>query len=318
MEYREVEISTLDKGIEYITLVLSEIGIMETVIDSNETASEILNKKDSFHWDYVDEKAFSNKIGVGEESKITFYLSCGEDGDILYDKVITAIKRIKTDKNHSLGSLEIHSRIVNDEDWINVYKSTLKPIFITDNIVIKPTWIEGDEFAGKTVIELDPGMAFGTGDHETTSMCGILMDKYGCKGKSVLDVGTGSGILSILAAKKGAIHVKGIDIDEIAIDVSKENAKLNKCEDVVDFSVGDLTKGIQYKADIVVANLMAELVVLLSSAVKNHMKEDGIFISSGILLEKEEMVKDALTSNSLKIIEVIYQGEWCAIVAKSL
>ena len=142
------------------------------------------------------------------------------------------------------------------------------------------------------------------------------MEKYGCKSKKILDIGTGSGILAIVGAKLGATEIKAIDIDEVAVEVAKENVILNACDDVVSVSEGDLTKGIEYKADVVVANLMAELVVFLSEAVREHMREDGLFITSGILLEKEDMVKEGMVVNGLEIVEVVCRGEWCAIVAK--
>ena len=322
MKYLEVGICTSDAGIDYITAMLSDLEIYETVVESKETAVEVLNKKADFAWDYVDEKAFDDDGYADGESKITFYIEYGSQGDKLLERVFDEMGKVKRLKDRNelrmdLGSLIMEVSEVDDENWIRAYKETLEPIFLTDEIVIKPSWIDIGELSDeKTVISLDPGMAFGTGDHETTAMCGMLMEKYGCESKKILDIGTGSGILAIVGAKLGATEIKAIDIDEVAVEVAKENVILNACEDVVSVSVGDLTKGIEYKADIVVANLMAELVVFLSEAVREHMREDGLFITSGILLEKEDMVKEGMVVNGLEIVEVVCRGEWCAIVAK--
>ena len=166
------------------------------------------------------------------------------------------------------------------------------------------------------MLELDPGMAFGTGDHETTSMCAVLMDEVSCEGKDVLDVGTGSGILAIAADLLGANEILGVDIDPIAVEVAIENGKINNCGDNVKFIEGDLTKGIDFKADIVVANLMAEMVVMLTKAVKNHMKAGSVFISSGILVEKKDMVIEALKEVGLEPFKIIDKGDWSAIAAR--
>ena len=159
-------------------------------------------------------------------------------------------------------------------------------------------------------------MAFGTGDHATTSMCAVLMDEAGCEGKKVLDIGTGSGILAIAADLLGASDILGVDIDPSAVEVAIENAEVNGCGDNVRFIEGDLTKGIDFRADIVVANLMAEMVVMLISSVKEHMLPEGVFISSGILVEKKDMVIEALDKAGFETVKVMKKGEWCAILAR--
>lgn len=308
MIYKKVSILSSDGGLELITGLLLSMGIEETIVESGNIGKEILENKEEFHWDYVEPSAVEEK-----ESRVVFYLEPSEE--YLIDELKRMLNDLKENIDEELlGSCEIIIENVHDEDWINKYKEGLKPIFITENIVVKPTWINQD-FAGKCVINLDPGMAFGTGDHGTTSMCAQLMEKYGCDGKRILDVGTGSGILSILAEKLNAKDIMGIDIDETAVDVAIENGKINKCERVK-FQCGDLTRGVSYKADIVVANLMAEIVVLLSKSVREHIAKGGIFISSGILKEKEKLVVRELELQGFEILEVAYKDDWCAIVAK--
>ena len=185
--------------------------------------------------------------------------------------------------------------------------------------MVKPSWEEYRAEPDDLVIEIDPGMAFGTGTHETTSLCMKLMEKYfGEFGENVkvLDVGCGSGILSIAASLLGAGEVLGVEIDKDAVQVARENVQLNKCDDNVRVIEGDLTKGIDFKGDIIVANLMADLVMMLSKSAREHLEDGGIFISSGILADKEKVVSEAITDAGFTIEEVMVDGEWCAIAAR--
>ena len=214
--------------------------------------------------------------------------------------------------------LTVTENIVDDGDWKDKWKEFFKPTKVTDRIVVKPTWEEYTPKEDELVIEIDPGMAFGTGTHETTSLCMKLMEKYlgeHPEEKKILDVGCGSGILSICGALLGSREILGIEIDEDAVRVAHENVEENHVEDAVKVMQGDLTKGVDFKADVIVANLMADLVMLLSEDARKHLTEDGIFISSGILVEKEEMVSAAIREAGFRIVEIAEDGEWCAIAA---
>ena len=171
--------------------------------------------------------------------------------------------------------------------------------------MIKPTWEDYEAGEKELVIEIDPGMAFGTGTHETTSGCIQLMEKYMKPGDKVLDVGCGSGILSIAAALLGSRDILAIDIDPVAVEVTRENVELNNVSEYVDTRYGDLTKGVSYRADIVVANLMAK-----------HLEDGGIYISSGIIDFKEEEVCETLKRCGFEIIEILKKGEWCTVAAR--
>ena len=164
---------------------------------------------------------------------------------------------------------------MDDESWKYVYKEHFRPHMISDNIKVTPTWEEGESSADTIV--LDPGMAFGTGSHETTGMCANLMSEMSLEGKSFLDVGTGSGILAIVAKKMGAGYVLGIDIDNDATIVASENIRLNGMEKNIEIKQGNLVDGIDFKADIVCANLVAELVCELAQAVRPHLLKGGTF-----------------------------------------
>ncbi len=313
MRYLQTQIYTTDTGIEELTGLLMRFNIDQTVVESPETAHEILDKKHDYEWDYVDE----DFIDDNAEPKITFYLSDDEDGRKLLNMVKEAITHMaKEDGEGVLGRLEIETTVVDDGQWKDSYKDHFKTIDLTDNIIVKPSWEPVPENNTKKILELDPGMAFGTGDHATTSMCAVLMDEAGCEGKKVLDIGTGSGILAIAADLLGASDILGVDIDPSAVEVAIENAEVNGCGDNVRFIEGDLTKGIDFRADIVVANLMAEMVVMLISSVREHMLPEGVFISSGILVEKKDMVIKALDKAGFETVKVMKKGEWCAILAR--
>lgn len=313
MRYLQTQIYTTDTGIEELTGLLMRFNVDQTVVESPETAHEILDKKHDYEWDYVDE----DFIDDNAEPKITFYLSDDEEGRKLLDMVKEAVTLMaKEDGKGVLGRLEIETTVVDDGQWKDSYKEHFKTIELTDNIIVKPSWEPVPENNTKKILELDPGMAFGTGDHATTSMCAVLMDEAGCEGKKVLDIGTGSGILAIAADLLGASDILGVDIDPSAVEVAIENAEANGCGDNVRFIEGDLTKGIDFRADIVVANLMAEMVVMLISSVREHMLPEGVFISSGILVEKKDMVIEALDKAGFETVKVMKKGEWCAILAR--
>ncbi|MEL7658736.1 MAG: 50S ribosomal protein L11 methyltransferase, partial [Bacillota bacterium] len=227
------------------------------------------------------------------------------------------IEELRKEKSHNLGKLQLVQKIVDDSDWKDNWKEYFKPAKITDRIVIKPTWEAYEAKEDEIVIEIDPGMAFGTGTHPTTSLCVKLLEKYIEPEKdTVLDVGCGSGILAIASALLGAQDILAVDIDPVAVQVSRENIELNHLSSEIQVLEGDLTKGLNRKADIVAANLMADLIILLSKDVAAHLKGKGIYISSGILIEKQAQVLEAIESCGFQILDILEEGEWCAIAAK--
>lgn len=222
-----------------------------------------------------------------------------------------------------------------DKDWMNNWKEFFKPFRIDESIVIKPTWEElTDVNPGDMVIQIDPGTAFGTGAHETTKLCILAIKKYLKAGDVVLDVGCGSGILSIASKMLGASMCIGTDIDENAVNVSFENAEVNSIETVkngsfdtvegkLNFVHGNVisdddfrTKVGKNKFDIVVANILADIIMPLSDVVRDHMKPGALFISSGILATREAEVKERLLSNGFGIVDTIHMGDWVSIIAK--
>lgn len=314
MRYVEVKIYTTQEGIDPLTCILMDMGIAGFAIEDPRDFQDLMNKKNSYDWDYIDDSVMELEH---IPTSITFYLEDTEERDRILEQLRKKLDKLKSDESIDYGKLECIRRPVEDTDWKDNWKEYFKPARITDRIVIKPTWEEYERTGDELVIEIDPGMAFGTGTHPTTSLCVKLLERYIEPEKDViLDVGCGSGILAIASALLGAKGVLAVDIDPIAVSVSKENVELNHLSSKVRVIEGDLTKGLREKADIVVANLMADLVMILSKDVPAHLKGKNIYISSGILIEKQEQVVAAIEECGFHILDILEEGEWCAIAAQ--
>ena len=318
MKYLEITIKLNRCAIEPALAALDMIGIDDAEVRDPHDAEEIMADKETYEWDYVDAKVAAD---IGKTPEIHIYHDLSDDEFIA--AVSGAMEKLKKDFDDGVygegqdpGKITVTSEVKDDSLWKDKWKEYFKPAHISDRIVVKPTWEEYEPAEGEIVIEIDPGMAFGTGTHETTSMCIKALEKYITPGASMLDAGCGSGILSIAGARLGAADVLGVDIDEEAVRVSEENFELNGTSDVCRAEVGDVTKGVNYQADIVAANLMAELLCMIAGGLAAHMKKCGVLVSSGILNEKEEMVRSAFENAGLTIIEVMHDGEWCCIIAE--
>ena len=184
------------------------------------------------------------------------------------------------------------------------------------NLVIKPSWEDYEEKPKDIIIELDPGMAFGTGDHETTFMCLEALEEFIDSDNLVYDIGCGSGILSIAASKLGAKKVVGVDLVPLAVEVSKENVKINNETEDVEIIHGNLLDVVEDKADLIVANIIAEIIVEMSNDLKDFLKIDGLFIGSGIILSKIDLVVNALEKAGFEILEIREMNEWACIIAR--
>lgn len=319
MRYIEVRIDTAQEGVDPLTCILMDMGIAGFAIEDARDFQDLIEKRNPYDWDYIDESLWELSNAT---TRITFYLAESEESRkcvSLLQKELDKLKqkRGKTFKGIDFGSLDMNWKLVDDADWKDNWKEYFKPAKITKNIVVKPTWEAYEANEGEQIIEIDPGMAFGTGTHPTTSLCIKLLEKYMEPGKdTVLDVGCGSGILSIAAALLGARDIMAVDIDPIAVQVAKENVEWNHLSSRISVQEGDLTKGLEKKAEIVVANLMADLVMRLSKDAATHLQGKSIYISSGILIEKCEMVASAIEECGFHVLEILEEGEWCAIAAQ--
>ena len=307
MNYTELKLYAPKETEDPLTLALEDLGVAGFAVNDPDDYTELLNKRNAYDWDYI-----ADDVKPEKEDLVVFtiYLDDTPEGLELMEKILS--------EADYLGATDSSLRTVSDDDWKDKWKEWFKPTKVGQRIVVKPSWEPYEkQDPSELIIEIDPGMAFGTGTHETTSLCMKLMEKYQKPGDKVLDVGCGSGILSIAAALLEAGDILAVDIDPVAVEVSKENAELNGLADKMTIQVGDLTKGLSYKADLVAANLMADLVILLSGHVMNHVVPGGIYISSGILVEKRDLVRAAIEEAGFEILEIPEDGEWCAIAAKA-
>lgn len=216
------------------------------------------------------------------------------------------------------GTVEVHTHTVNEEDWANAWKDYFFPEKISETFVVKPTWREYKVKPGEIVIELDPGMAFGTGTHASTYLALQAIEEILPKQPNMLDVGTGSGILAIAAALLGVPQITAVDIDSVAVEVAKENVMLNKVQKQVQVMRSDLVqkikeKGKKYK--VVTANIIAEVILMLVPDLPEVLEEDGYFIASGIIVERFDQVRIALEEQGYELKRIYREGEWCALVA---
>lgn len=316
MKWNKFTLSTTTEAVDLISSLFDEIGIEGIEIEDHVPLSE------------ADTKGMFIDIlpDVGPDdgtAKVSFYLEDLSD----LERILREIEEGLDDLSQfvDVGERTITTSETEDKDWINNWKEFFKP-FTVDDILIKPTWEEiPEEHKDKLLIQIDPGTAFGTGMHETTQLCIRQLRKYVNGQSRILDVGTGSGILGIAAIKLGAPEVFGTDLDENAIVAVGENLEANGISgeqfEVVQGNIID-DKEIQDRVgyecyDIVVANILADVIIMLQKEIPVHLKHGGIFITSGIINMKEEAVKEALAANEeLEIIETTYQGEWVSITAR--
>ena len=315
MKWIEIKIKTTEEACDAVSEMLTNIGAGGVAIEDPNDIRQEVSKPNTL--DYADEDFLNN---LGEDVVIKAYFHGNTNVNELVQLVKEKIAYISNFLNTGEGYAGFSE--VDDEDWSTAWKKYYKPLKISERIVIKPTWEEYKKEAQDIVVELDPGMAFGTGTHETTKMCAQLLEKYIKTGDTVLDVGCGTGILSIIAAKLGASHVTAIDIDEMAVKVTKENSTLNKVQDtvvsfagVLDMSTGESLKN--EKADVIVANIIANVIIDIAPIVPHYLKQGGHFITSGIIKERKEEVVEAYLRLGYTMEADQDMGEWVAMAFKS-
>lgn len=300
MEWLQVSVSTTSECSELVAMILYEAGSDGVSVKDDADIKELVAKKLS--WDYVDESLLNKGDG---KALVNGYFDVNFDVKKLY----AALEELKKNCVFPTGSLEISVTKINSADWENEWRKYYSPIELGD-IVIVPAWLKAPEKGIPVYIE--PGMAFGTGNHETTSMCILLMQKIDLRGKTVLDMGCGSGILGIAAAKLGAEKVVLSDIDPQAVQASRENVNLNNVGKICATVCGDLDTG-ETRYDAVIANITADVLVRLKEQLEYSLKDGGKAVISGIINARAEEVKSAY-SDAFDTVEILCRGEWTAML----
>lgn len=319
MDWIKLSISTTTEGIEIVSAVLMEQGILGVEIDDSTDFHNFLdNNRDK--WDYVDEELLkAHESG----SFVSFYITDDADGKETISLVKSALDTLKSqDTDKEYGTLEITSANMKEEDWSENWKQYFKPLNVGDKILILPEWETIAEPTDRTVFTVNPGMSFGTGAHHTTQLCIKAMEKHLENGMTVLDLGCGSGILSIISLLLGAEHATAVDIDENAVKIAVENAEKNN----IDLSkyrtmAGNVTcdeelfsRIADRKYDIVLANIVADVIIGIRDIVPKFLKNNGIFITSGIIEERLNDVLDAYDKSDFVQISEEHQGGWVSMV----
>ena len=315
MKWNKYSIKTTTEAVDLISCMLSEYGIEGIEIEDNVQLTQ--EEVKTMFVDFIPELPPDDGT-----ARVNFYVDSDEDDNTILDKVKEGLEELRTFTD--VGEGTITESQTEDKDWINNWKQYWHTFSIGD-LYIKPTWEEvTEEMKGHPVLSIDPGTAFGTGSHETTRMVIRQLQKYTTQNCQVLDVGCGSGILSVVALKYGAAHALGTDLDPNAIIASKENAQQNNINEadleVIEGNIIDDTE-IQDRCgyecyDIVCANILADVLIPLSSEITKHMKHGAYFITSGIIDSRENDVADAFRNNpELDIVEINHDGEWVNITA---
>lgn len=315
MKWNKFRIKTTTEAEDIVCSSLMDLGIQGVEVEDKIPLTQ--REKEQMFVDILPEIDVDDGVAY-----ISFYLEEDEDKEKMLQAVREELKEIGTYVN--VGSMEIEESQTEDVDWVNNWKQYFHQ-FTIDDVLIIPSWEDVQpEDEDKMIIHIDPGTAFGTGMHETTQLCIRQIKKYVTEDTEILDVGCGSGILGMLALKFGAKHSTGTDLDPCAIDATHENMEVNGISrDQYRVMIGNIIddKEVQDQVgydryDIVVANILADVLVPLTPVILNHLKTGGIYITSGIIEEKEETVVEAVKAAGLEVLEVNHQGEWVSVTAR--
>lgn len=311
-DWIKVDINTTTEGIEPVAAILLELGLGYVVQDSTDFKNFI--EKKEIYWDYIDEEVM--KL-TDAPTIVTVYLSDKEQGENQLAYIKKELENLKTmDTSSSWGSLDYTLDGVKEEDWATSWKAFYHPVEISPRLIICPQWEDCTPKDGQTLVTMDPGMAFGTGTHESTKLCLELLDEIIKGGETVLDVGCGSGILSISAVSMGSKNAIGSDIDQVAVETAQENAKVNGVADKAVYHVGSFAQGVEGKFDIIFANIVADAIIKFGPNVKELLTDDGYFICSGIIDDRAGEVKRKLMEAGLMIVTAKEERGWVAFLAQ--
>ncbi|PHA00976.1 50S ribosomal protein L11 methyltransferase [Bacillus pseudomycoides] len=310
MKWSEISIHTTEEAVEAISHILHEAGASGVAIE--DPAELTKEREQQFGEIYALNPAEYPTEGV----LVKAYFP---KTDALQETVASVKVSIDLLPSYGIeiGAATVSVNEVDEEDWATAWKKYYHPVKISDTFTIVPTWEEYTPSSPEEkIIELDPGMAFGTGTHPTTTMCIRALEKTVQPGDTVIDVGTGSGVLSIAAAKLGAASIQAYDLDPVAVESAEMNVRLNRTENVVTVGQNSLLEGIEGPVDLIVANLLAEIILLFPEDAAKVVKQGGLFITSGIIAAKEKIVTEALVKAGFTVEEVLTMEDWVAIIAR--
>ncbi len=321
MEWLEVTIKTISPAIDLLAARLTAIGYDSFIIDDSEDFSEFL-KDNTQYWDYVDEDLANQRRDI---SQIRLYIPHDAQAPEQLVQLKSELENFRAQNpGTDLGSLEVSLQNLQEEDWEESWKQYYQPIPIGKRLLIVPQWLSPENPEHRIPVVLDPGMIFGTGAHASTQMCLRALEEIIHGGERVIDLGSGSGILSIAALLLGAQEATGVDIDPKAEDIARENAVLNgltapKFRAVTGNVIGDIAMMESLSAggyDVVLANIVADVIIPLSAVVPHFLRPDGVFICSGILNTRLAEVEQALEAAGLTITQREMQEDWCRLSAR--
>ena len=310
MDWIELVVHTVTGGSDEVSSVLMDAGAAGTMIEDRADIPD--PAKPHGIWEIIDPKLLDS---MPEDVLVHAWFEPNDSFPLLFDKIRSSLSLLPADSGR-FGSLRLETRTVSDEAWKDIWKKNFRPFHASNRIVIKPTWESFSPGPDDRVIEIDPGMAFGSGTHETTSMCLSLLEDVITGGESIIDVGTGSGILAIGAALLGAGNVLAVDIDPDAVRVADENVKHNKVNQIVSVMQGNLLDRVDAVCDICVANIISDVIITFVAPLKEHIRPGGLFICSGIVASRAEDVRLALEEAPYEILRRVDKGEWTAFLSR--
>ena len=312
MNYKQMNIETLSAGQEAISNLLIAAGVGGFEVIDPQDFQEFLDTVTP-HWDYVDEELLKRQ---SDRTVIKVYAADNEQGLAMFKDIERRIEELRGTPEAALyGTLEITVCDLPEEDWQSGWKQYYKPIHV-NHLVVVPMWEKYEPQEGETVMKIDPGMAFGTGAHETTRLCLKALTKTDLKGKTILDVGRGSGILSIGGVLLGAESAFGCDIDQLAVEVARRNAALNRLEEKTGYAAGDLLSVVEGQYPIVVANIVADVILTLLKDLHQVLLPGGLFIASGIIDDRKDELIAAIQKAGLTIENIEEERGWVAITSR--
>jgi len=312
MEWVEISVHTTTLGADMVSEALIAYGATGTMVEDRADIPD--PAKPNGIWEIIDPNLVNT---LPEDVLVHAWFEPNASFAETMQALSAHLAKIRNAvPDFDFGTLAIDSVNVKDEDWSEVWKKFYKPFRAGKSLVVKPTWEPYKKQPGDRIIEIDPGMAFGSGTHETTGMCMELLEEALKGGERVIDVGTGSGILAIGAAMLGAKEVLAIDIDPTAVRVAKENVEHNGLQDVITTLEGNLLDKVDAQCELCVANIIADVICMFAAPLNDHIIPGGLFICSGIIKEREQDVVDALTAAEYTILKISRKGEWVAMLAR--